>query len=927
MNEDERLREALLELDALRKREAERSRESDAILSALEAMTSTKGAADGIEALLTSIQGSISCDLVALFECQDDTLIFRNPSSSVSAGAKWVAPGLMTRRRRIVDLETVTGLWETRPQTLENWRSMLSVPLSDGDRLMVLAAFSKDRAAFDSRDADLLHRLATVASQAILQRALEQRSTFLAAVIDKSPVSVAIADVSDDMPLVYVNDAFVDMTGYSREEVIGSNCRFLMAEPPNSDIRQKIRQTVADRTDGTFLVRNLRKNGEEFWNDLRLFPIRDENDVVTQMVATQSDATARVTAEIDRDNARRRLEAALSATSEGFLVLGQTGGVRFANAEFTELFGNEIAQIDHPLSAESIAKLLGSPSIAKSNDPFGYLLKPFNREVRARHGKQVLLRGRPIKEGGVVLSATDITQTKVNERILRQRLAAIEMSQDGIAIGDPEGRVLHANPSLVALWGLADETRGLGRKWSSFYDVATQDRFSAEASDFVKAGVWRGDASIESKDGARIHDVSLSRVPDVGTVLLVRDVTERIAEEEDRNRLKLKLDRAQMQEHLSQVSAGLAHDFNNLLSAIMGSATLIDGLDQVPDVAKTAAGRISIAAERAAGLVDGFLDLGFRERSAEKIDLGAMLATTVDLAKGGAPINAMLTTSLPTKPIVIEASQTDLLQIVMNLVVNGIDALEGQSGEVRVSLKPPTTIDPKAHYVSGTVMPSVSYAAIIIEDTGKGMDKETIGKMLDPYFTTKGNEGTGLGLAIVLSMLSSNGCLLGLSTKIGAGSKFTVYWPVDLETIDVQSQRDGQSRVGLPIMVVDDQQEVAEAIAADLTNAGFEVAETSDPEAALEAIQEDPSAWACLITDYDMPGLTGGDLVAQLAQSAPEVPVIVVSALARRLNDNRVRAASAVLSKPVKAATLIEAVNKALNAQEQEAIDANSSRG
>jgi len=128
-------------------------------------------------------------------------------------------------------------------------------------------------------------------------------------------------------------------------------------------------------------------------------------------------------------------------------------------------------------------------------------------------------------------------------------------------------------------------------------------------------------------------------------------------------------------------------------------------------------------------------------------------------------------------------------------------------------------------------------------------------------------------------------------------------------------------------MVVDDQVEVAAAIAADLTAAGFEVAETSDPEAALEAILEDSASWGAVITDYDMPKLTGGDLVARLSKDVPDLPVIVVSALAKRIADVRVRAAAAVLSKPVIADKLIAEIHSAQDVGVTEIEDENSTGG
>lgn len=929
MDDDERLREALLELDVLRRREAERSRESGAILSALEAMTSTNDASEGITALLASTAGALNCGLVALFASEADGLHLRFPDQPSLQDVRWVAPGLATKRRRIVNLHEVVGLWEAPPPALASQRSLISVPISEGAQRMVMIAFSPERGAFSSADADLLQRLAKIASQAIIQRALEEHSAFLSAVIDASPISVAIAEAKDDLPLIYVNDAFTRLTGYAPSEVLGQNCRFMSSEPAGSEVRAAIRKTIAEKSDGQFILKNKRKSGEEFWNELRLFPIRDVNGDARQIVATQTDATQRINAEIERDNARLRMESALSATSEGFMIIGARGTIRFANAVFLEFFGNEAFHVNTAFTAHSLAVLLDDPTLASNDDPLDYLQGGVNREIKTPSGRQVLLRARPMRGGGAVVATTDVTQTKVNERILRQRLAAIEMSQDGIAIGDPDGRILHANPSLVALWGLPSEAYGLGRKWINFYDVPMRERFASNAAQYDRTGVWRDEVLMTTDAGERVHDVSLSRVPEVGTVLVVRDITERQQEEEVRNRLQRQLDTARMQDHLNQLSAGLAHDFNNLLSAILGSASLINMLDNVPEQAETAAKRIKLAAEKAAGLVDGFLDLGMRERKPERLNLGEVILTTVELARAGAPSNAQLNTSICPETVWVSASQTDLLQAIMNLIVNGLDALNGQTGEVQVTLAKPDVPDPSLKLKIGSIVPGTRYALIRVQDTGKGMDADTIARMLEPYFTTKGNQGSGLGLAIVLSTLNANGCLMTLESEENKGATFTIYWPVDDVRVMSRALQSnvGSNRHGLPILVVDDQPEVASAIGRELTAAGFEVAETTDPEAALETILEDRDGWGCLITDYDMPGLSGGDIVVRLAQDAPEVPVIVVSALAKRIADPRLAAAKAVLSKPVNTSKLIKTINAALNAGEMELDDADSAGG
>ena len=155
----------------------------------------------------------------------------------------------------------------------------------------------------------------------------------MAATIAGSSSGFAIADATHaSRPLVYVNRAFEQLSGYSAAEVRGQNCRFLSDEPPESEERMRLRQAVQSCEPGTFLVRNKRKSGELFWNELTLYPVYAPTGEPINLVATQSDVTERVLATAERDRVQDRMVRALTATEDAFLVLEHDGRVAFANA-------------------------------------------------------------------------------------------------------------------------------------------------------------------------------------------------------------------------------------------------------------------------------------------------------------------------------------------------------------------------------------------------------------------------------------------------------------------------------------------------------------------------------------------------------------------------------------------------------------------
>ncbi|MEL6817721.1 MAG: PAS domain-containing protein [Pseudomonadota bacterium] len=912
MADDERLRETLLELQILREREASLLAETKRLADCLEAFSTADNPAAALSALFATIAQTTGARRIVLIEKQlagASTIVASNHGDW--EGLKLIPPiDMYARPRNVTDLSLV-GDWKGDAQ-MKDLRGFLVAPASGH---FSFAAFGDKDTRFDAKDLELIRRLAGLALQGFRNANIAAENNLLAAAISGSSSGFAISDATHpDSPLVYVNAAFEELSGYSAEEVLGENCRFLSAEPADSPERRRLRAAVKDKSGGTFLLQNKRKDKTPFWNELTLFPVRNVSGDIVNLVATQSDVTERVAAAAERDRVTARMEQSLASSDDGFMLVEQGGDLAFANDAVRAIFPapardwkagtsfsdnwrsylEHIAVLERPISEE--LKSLDLPALAQLKE---------GQEFELPDGRSIFLKARPLKDGGIVASATDITARLHAQNLLSQRLAAIEAAKDGILICDDEGRITYINPAGAELMGFGKSGNAYGQKWSSRYEGVPSIRatFGFELT-----------LNHKYSSNKSVHEISGSPLPSGGYVIVIRDITDSLAYEEREADMTRELIRLQRQEAVAQLTAGIAHDFNNLLSVITGSVTLIELSDARSPEIDEHIQRIAQAGQQSSKLVAQLLDAGRPEETIGQFDLANALNSVSALLRPQVPNNIHYKVATDHVAVMLKGNPELFSQILMNLSLNAVHAIGVDAGEISVSAGGMQFDDgiTSRKMDAGRIDSSRRYTQLTVSDNGSGMDTDTKSKALTPYFTTKGRHGNGLGLAMASMQIQSIGGALKIESEIGLGTKVHLFWPI-AEDGNNQESTSGIEKVHLSdktIIIVDDDERVGAVLAAFLEAQGAEVALCTDPRDALSAIEDDPGSWSALVTDYDMPAMNGGDLAAAVKKITPHIPIFVVSALVGRISDPRLSSLGGVemFRKPVELEKLAAAI-------------------
>lgn len=371
-------------------------------------------------------------------------------------------------------------------------------------------------------------------------------------------------------------------------------------------------------------------------------------------------------------------------------------------------------------------------------------------------------------------------------------------------------------------------------------------------------------------------------------VSIVHDATEK-------RRLWERLEQSREMESLGRLSAKIAHDFNNILSSVIGYAEM--ALEDASDARLSANLRQVVAAGlRGRDLVHRLLSC-YRRRNAAirpvRVDrmIEESLTFLTPLLPSGIAVRRDIRSAASTP-----AAPADLHQILVNLLVNAVQAMGDAGGRLTVSLE-----DRERPTENGTPAPGLR---LTVSDTGPGMDAETRERVFEPFFTTKASDGgSGIGLSAVRDIVKRLDGTISVDSRPGAGARFAVDLPVagpepDTPVPEVPSEtREDPAR----ILLVDDEEPVRRVMQLSLERMGHRVTAADSGEGALERFRNDPSAFDLVVADLRMPGLSGDRTAEEMLKIRPGLPILIVSGFGDNEAEARARAVGVrgCLIKPV----------------------------
>lgn len=665
-----------------------------------------------------------------------------------------------------------------------------------------------------------------------------------------------------------------------------------------------------------------RKDGTSFPVKYVSAPMKDDHGQIIGAIVVFNDVTAEIAAE-----ARVKLQAqqyrllfetnpnsmwVFDAETLRILAVNNSALTKYgySREEFLQLTLNDLC-LDQDLAG--LRKAVSAPSTMEN----------FAGEFRnvRKDGSQIVVAvySSPLVWDGVfsrMVTAIDVTERKRDEARLREQAEIINRAHDAVVVRNfDDDRITFWNRGAERLYGWT-AAEAIGRPMGELIFRDDKDR-AAMVEQLVSTGEFHGEVRHRAKDDRDLvvdSRVTLIR-DDEGKPSAVLGINTDVTEQK---KLETQLLRAQRLESIGTLASGVAHDLNNVLTPILMASEFLRHKECAKAI-ESDLGLIEESARRGAAIVKQVLTFA-RGVQGERVLIkpNHLVDEMVDIARKTFPKSIDIDSKYSDDLWSIQGDPTQLHQVLLNLSVNGRDAMPN-GGSLLFAAE---NYHVDENYAAMTPEAIVGpYVMFRVSDNGVGMPRSTIEKIFDPFFTTKEiGKGTGLGLSTAVGIIKSHGGFISVYSEVGKGTTFKVFLPAKVadqsspaQTVETETLKGG----GELVLVVDDEPNIVQVTQMVLENHNYRVVSAADGPEALAIFAQQTDSIALVLTDMMLPYMDGVSLIRAMKKLKPDTLFIASTGHGEqtRAGELETLGVREFLTKPYDTASLLNALRDTLAAQ------------
>ncbi len=723
-----------------------------------------------------------------------------------------------------------------------------------------------------------------------------------------------------DGRIISLNDKFARTYQSGTDTLVGSSIYDIMPHHFAKDIRERIGHTLRE---GKAL--RYEETTNALWFGISLYPISDDTEKTPKIAIFMKDITNERRYEEALRESEAKYRQIVNTANEGICVADKEFKLSLINREVQLMFGCSEGEILGRSLADFIYKEDIEDYHHKMDRRAQGLSDRYERRFRKKNGQPLwaIVSASPVFDGknrfnGSITLFTDITERKNVEESVRESeeryRTAIENSNDGVAMihGD---YFLYVNQRFVDMFGYdsPDEIIGCHQATTVHSDEAAMVTMMNTKRQRGEEVPQRYDFKGVRKDGTPVYvEVSATKTQYRGetvTLAYLRDITARKQMEDE-------LLNFRTLESIGILAGGIAHDFNNLLMSMLGNISLAKiYLEATESKARDKLTEAERAIDRAKELTNQLLTFSKGGSPLKKaLRLQPILRQASRATLSGSRIKCKFNLQEDLWPV--HADELQLRQVIHHLVMNAREAMPGD-GSLYISAR-----NRSLEEGHGTLLTAGDYVEWSVSDTGRGIAKEHLSQVFDPYFTTKdfgSQKGMGLGLAVCYSIIKKHGGHIEVESALNEGTTFKVYLPAEnlrQSKAPVQCETSPEKKEKLRILIADDEETILQTTAMLLTHLGHDVATATDGRGAIDLYRQSSQSdrpFDIVILDLISPNGPGGvQILEELLRIDPKVSAVLSSGYPNdpQIINHQQHGFKGILLKPYRIEDLSEVLKK-----------------